>query len=168
MSNDIEREGKRISVQSSRFGELSVLEESVIQFPVGVVGFPRHNRFIMIEHKPPFCWLQSVEDSNLAFVVVDGLQFGDAYRPDPPFNDSDIDLQPKDDFAILVIVTVRPDPRMTTANLKAPLFVNLRNRKGVQVIYDNPKLSTRFPLWAEAAAVQDAEPAEPKKEDEPE
>ncbi len=50
-----------------------------------------------------------------------------------------------------MIVTVRPDPSLTTANLKAPVFVNLRNRKGVQVIFDDPRLSTRHPLWSSEA-----------------
>jgi len=44
---------------------------------------------------------------------------------------------------------VRPDPKLTTANLKAPVFVNMRNRKGVQTIIDDPRFSTRFPLWSE-------------------
>lgn len=48
-----------------------------------------------------------------------------------------------DEYAILVVVTIRPDPTMTTANLKAPVFVNLKNRRGLQSIFDDPRLSTR-------------------------
>ena len=103
----------------------------------------------MLEHSPPFSWLQSVDEPDLAFVVVDGFEFGEAYKVDAPIGDREIDLKEDDEFAILVIVTVRPSAADTTANLKAPLFVNLRNRKGIQVIFDNPNFSTRFPLWAE-------------------
>jgi len=138
-----------IVVPSTRFGDLTVPADSIIHFPLGLIGFPKAQRYVMIDHKPPFSWLHSADDPNLAFVVVDGFEFGQQYELKPPFGDKDIDLNDDDEYAILVIVTVRPDPRDTTANLKAPLFVNVRNRKGVQVIYDNPKYPTRFPLWAE-------------------
>lgn len=147
-----------IVVHSSRFGDFTVSATTVIEFPSGLIGFPRHMRYVMLDHKPPFSWLHSTEDPNLAFVVVDGYEFGENYRVNPPIGDKDIDLKEEDEYAILVIVTVRPDPRMSTANLKAPLFVNIRNRKGVQVIFDNPHLSTRFPIWGEAGTGSSDEP----------
>ncbi len=137
-----------ITVQSTRFGEFEVPADRVITLPSGMIGFPPNQRFVMLDHKPPFSWLQSLEDSALAFVVVDGFEFGEDYKATPPIGDKDIDLTKEDEYALLVIVTVRSDPQDTTANLKAPIFVNLRNMQGVQVIYDNPQLSTRFPLWA--------------------
>lgn len=141
--------GPTIIVRSSRFGELTVPESSIIEIPAGLIGFPRLARYIMIEHKPPFSWFHSADDANLAFVVVDGFEFGQQYDVKPPLGDKDCDFKDDDEFAILVIVTVRPDPKMTTANLKAPVFVNMRNRKGVQVIIDDARYSTRFPLWSE-------------------
>jgi flagellar assembly factor FliW len=137
---------KIIKVTSSRFGELEVPEDSIITFPTGVVGFPDSRRFVMFDYKAPFSWLHSVDDPNLAFVVMDGAEFTRVFDFPPPYGDKDTDLKENDEFAILVIVTIRPDPKMTTANVKAPLFVNLRTRSGVQVIYDDPKLSHRFPL----------------------
>ena len=139
-----------IVVHSSRFGDLTVPAESIIEIPSGLIGFPNHHRFVMLEHKPPFSWLHSVDDPNLAFVVVDGFQFCESYQVKPPFGDKDCGIKEGDEYAILVLITVRPDPRMTTANLKAPLFVNVKSRKGVQVIFDDPRYSTRFPLWEES------------------
>jgi flagellar assembly factor FliW len=150
MSNDSEQPEKTIPFTSSRFPDLqTVREDSVIEFPGGIIGFAASKRYIMIDHKYPFSWLHSLEDPGLAFVVVDGFEFGQQFDVKPPYGDPDCDFREQDEYAILVIVTVRPDPRMTTANLKAPLFVNIRNRKGVQVIFDDPRYSTRFPLWAE-------------------
>ncbi len=159
MSDQAVKGDETLVIQSSRFGELTVPADSVIEFPVGVIGFPRHKRYVMLEHKPPFSWLHSVDDPNLAFVVVDGLEFGAAYNLEPPVGDREIDLRQDDEYAILVIVTVRSDPSLTTANLKAPLFVNLRNRKGVQVIYDDARLSTRYPLWSPSAEQEGGEGA---------
>lgn len=152
---------ENITVRSSRFGDIEVPKASVITFPTGLIGFPRANHFVMFDHKPPFSWLHSCDDPNLAFVVVDGFDFAQHFKLKAPIGDRDTDLQEGDEYAVLVIVTVRPDPRDTTANLKAPLFVNLKNRRGVQIIYDDPRLTTRFPLWTEKSAEQGAEqPAE--------
>lgn len=137
-----------ITVKSSRFGEFEVPASTVIEFPRGMIGFPNQRRYIMLEHKGPFCWLQSLDEPSLAFVVIDGMGMGDRYDRKIPFADPQIDFRGDDEFAILLIVTVRPDPTQTTANVKAPVFVNMRNRRGVQVIYDDPTLDTRFSLFS--------------------
>jgi flagellar assembly factor FliW len=136
-----------IEVPSSRFGPLTVPADSIIEFPTGLIGFPAAKRFIMVEHKPPFSWLQSVDDQTLAFVVVDGFEFGKQLDLKPPTNDPHVSFKPEDEYAILLIVTIRPDPKQTTLNLKAPLFVSVETRKAVQVIYDDPRYSVRYPLW---------------------
>ncbi len=156
-----------IVVPSTRFGDLVVSPDSIMEFPSGLIGFQRATRFILLDHKPPFSWLHSADDPNLAFVVIDGAEFGQHYNWKPPQSDKECDFRENDEFAILIIVTVRPDPSMTTANLKAPLFVNIRNRKGMQIIFDDSRYSTRHPLWEESQegdAKEEAAPAD--KEDE--
>lgn len=138
-----------IKVESTRFGTLEVPEDTVITFPSGLIGFTSAQQFIMVEHKPPFSWIQSLEESSLAFVVVDGFEFGKQLDLKPPLGDKDCDFKEEDEYAILLVVTVRPDPKLTTVNLKAPLFINIRNKTGVQVIYDDPRYSLRYPLWAD-------------------
>ncbi len=160
MSN---QESKSITFQSSRFGEFTVAEESLIFFPGGLVGFPNEERFVILEHKLPFSWLHSVDNPNLAFVLVDGAEFGDSYKFPLPIGDPRCDLKEQDETATLVIVTVRSTPGMTTANLKAPLVVNLRNRKGVQVILDDNRYSTRFPIWQEDQKTDPGQPPEKKE-----
>lgn len=162
--NDSTTNKPTIVVHSNRFGDLTVPADTIIEIPGGLIGFPKASRFIMVDHKPPFSWLHAVDDPNLAFVVVDGFEFGPSYEVKPPLADKECDFQETDEYAILVIVTVRPDPRMTTANLKAPVFVNLKNRKGVQVIFDNPRFSTRYPLWAEDEGAEESKDSAPAEE----
>ncbi len=138
---------KTITFQSTRFGEFTVAEETLIFIPGGVVGFPEEERFVILEHKEPFCWLHSIDNPNLAFVVIDGAEFGAEYNFSLPYEESKIQLKKEDESATLVIVTFRNAPAMTTANLKAPLVVNLRNRRGMQLILDDHRFSTRTPLW---------------------
>lgn len=163
MSADTPEQGGTFVLKSARFGDLDVPVESVITFPSGLIGFPRAQRFVMLDYKKPFSWLHSVDDSSLAFVVVDGFEFGRHYNLKPPYGDPQIELKEGDEYAILVVVTVRGDPRLTTANLKAPLFVNIANRKGLQIIFDDPNLSTRFALWGEGQEGEQVEQKEPSE-----
>ncbi len=162
MSQETESQNKVITFTSSRFGELSVPADSVMEFPSGVIGFPKAHKYVMLEHKHPFSWLHSVDEPNLAFVVVDGFEFGQQFDVKPPIGDKETDFKEDDEYAILIIVTVRSDPRLTTANLKAPLFVNMRNRTGVQVIFDDARYSTRYPLWAEDTKEEGATDSSPE------
>lgn len=144
-----------ITVESTRFGSLEVPADTVINFPTGLIGFASAQRFIMVEHKPPFSWIQSVDEPSLAFVVVDGFEFGKQLDLKPPLGDPNCDFRAEDEYAILLIVTVRPDPKLTTINLKAPLFVNIRNKQALQVIYDDPRYSLRYPLWQDPNAPEE-------------
>jgi len=137
-------------VNSTRFGTIEVPKSTVIEFPTGLIGFPEFRHYVMLDHKPPFSWLHSINEPGLAFVVIDGSEFGLDYSLSVPFSVVECDFRQDEEFAVLIVVTVRSDPTLTTANLKAPLFVNIRNRRGVQVIYDDPKLSTRYPIWSES------------------
>ena len=167
MSEESSKKGEVLTFKSTRFGEFTVPTETVITIPSGIIGFPHTTRYVMLDHKPPFSWLHSIEDPNLAFVVVDGFEFGQQFEVKPPVGDKDTDLKEDDEYAIMIIVTVRSDPRLTTANLKAPVFVNMRNRKGVQIIIDDPRYSTRFPLWNEegdsSSGGTSSQPANPSK-----
>lgn len=142
-------DGKTITFQTTRFGEFTVAESALIFIPGGVVGFPKEERFVLLEHKPPFSWLHSIDNPNLGFVVVDGAEFGEGYTIPIPYGDPRCDLTKEDEYATLVIVSVRSAPAITTANLKAPVIVNLRTRQGVQLIIDDSQYSTKYPLWDE-------------------
>ena len=163
-----------IKISTSRFGDFDVDVSTIIDVIGGVIGFPGVSKFVLLEYNPPFSWLQATENADLAFVVVNGAEFGDNYRFPVPYGDRDLDLKEDDDIAVVNLVSVRPDPSMTTVNLKAPLIVNLRTMKGRQIVLDDPRFPMRFPLWAndeqqqiaaesEEGAPEEAEPAEEKK-----
>ena len=140
-------EKEKIKFESARFGTLEVPASSIITIVGGVIGFPDLNRYTLLEYTPPFSWLHSIDRPELAFVVVNAAEFGDEYSFRLPIGDADLDLKETDEVAIINLVSVRPDPTMTTVNLKAPLVVNLRNMKGVQVVLDDPRFPVRMPLY---------------------
>lgn len=128
---------------SSRFGEgLEVPEEAVII--IDILGFVQQ-RYVLIDEKEPFSWLHSIDDPNLAFIVFDGGSFLSNYD-ESALRFSDIDFRDNDECAMLILVTIHGSLNGATCNLKAPVFINLRNRKGCQLVFDASELSTRKPL----------------------
>lgn len=145
---------KMISIKTSRFGDLEIKEESVVEIVGGILGFPDNNKYVLLEYNPPFSWLQSIENPNLAFVVVNAAEFGDDYQVPLPYKDKELGLTENDEVAILNLVTIRPEPTLTTVNLKAPIVVSLSNMKGRQIILDDERYPVRLPLWAEEPATK--------------
>ncbi|MCC6933911.1 MAG: flagellar assembly protein FliW [Deltaproteobacteria bacterium] len=140
-------EGK-VKFNSSRFGDLEIDTSLVINFPYGLIGFTYSHRFVLLDYNPPFSWLHSVDNPELAFVAVNAAEFGTSYSFDVPYGDKDLDLVQGDDIAIINLVSVRPDPTQTTVNLKAPIIVNLKNMKAKQIVLDDQRFPTRLLLWA--------------------
>ena len=140
-------EGK-VKFTSSRFGELEIDSSLVITFAYGLIGFTGSHRFVLLDYNPPFSWLHSVDQPDLAFVTVNAAEFGAGYSFSIPYGDRDLDLIEGDDIAIMNLVSVRPDPTQTTVNLKAPIIVNLKNMKGKQIVLDDARYPTRLLLWA--------------------
>lgn len=135
-----------MKVQTSRFGEIEVNDTDVVTLPEGLIGFPELTRYVLLDHDAdsPFKWLQSVDDGAMAFVVMSPLTF----RPDYTVEVSEdeitvLKLNSAEDAVISVIVTIPVDPKKMSANLKAPLIFNLKNRVGKQVIVKDPQYQTK-------------------------
>jgi len=152
----------KIKIQTTRFGDLEVPASSAITIIGGIIGFPGMQRFTLLEYNPPFSWLQSLERPDMAFVVVNAAEFGDEYDFPLPTNDIELGITKVEDVAIINLVSVRPDPMLTTVNLKAPVIVNLRNMHGRQVVLDNPRFPIRMPLWVKDDAKDAKESGEEK------
>lgn len=84
----------------------------------------------------------------MAFVVANPLVFDLKYQISLSNNDTRL-LQVKDvkDIQVWAVVTIpHGQPDKMTANLKAPVVVNLANRLGAQIILENPDYSVRHLL----------------------
>ncbi|MCS6961035.1 MAG: flagellar assembly protein FliW [Deltaproteobacteria bacterium] len=146
---EISKSGALLLIRSTRFGDLEIDAAKVIQVPSGLVGYGRPQLFVLFEYSQPFHWLQSVDDPSLAFVVIDGLELARKFELQAPYGDPDTDLQPEDEYAVILIVTLREPIDQSTVNLLAPIFVNMRNRRAVQVVYDDAREKVRYPLFGE-------------------
>jgi len=139
---------------SKYFGELDYSADSVFQFLEGIPAFEDQTAFVFLDQPQthPLVFMQSLRYPGLCFISVPVFVVDPAYRLDLVSEDFvSLDLAPElapqigSDILCLALVTVSKgaDP---TVNLASPVVLNLRNRKGGQVIQPSAGYSVRHPL----------------------
>ena len=140
-------------VQSTRFGELEVAEEQIMDFPEGLLGFPDEKKFALMEYKPesPFYILQSMADPDLTFLMINPFAFFNDY--DFHMDDAlmaEIGVTADNPPTVFNIATVRDKIENMTVNLAGPVLVNMRDRKAAQWVIEKTQFPTRYPLFPAA------------------
>jgi flagellar assembly factor FliW len=144
-----------LKIETTRFGQISIQTEKIIQMPHGIPGFPDQRQFIIFEHRhdSPFLWYQSVDEPALAFVITDPFLFKPEYDVDIPKILKDLSWDPEpqpDQVQLYVIVNIpKGNPEEMTANLMGPILLNQTTREAVQVVLTDGNYSHRVPLLAE-------------------
>ncbi len=141
-----------MQIKTTRFGEMEINSADIITFDRGILGFEGMKQYVLMNFNQdsPFSYLQSVEEPDLTFVVVDPTAIWPEYKLElSPREVSDIGVETPDDVAVLAIVTIPGDPKRMTANLQGPVLVNVKNRKGKQVIVSTDKYTTRHKIFPE-------------------
>ena len=139
------------TVHSSRFGELEVPEDAVIEFPQGLIGVGGR-RFALLtrEENSAFKWLQEVDEAELAVPVTDPFAFYSDYEV--RISDAEAErIGISDPAAAEVLAIVRAAERLEDfcANLLAPLLIS--GGVGHQVINEAPEAPIRAPLLVPVA-----------------
>lgn len=135
-----------VKLATSRFGEIEVREEELFSCVRPIPGFPNSKRFFFIERKniAPFKWMQSVDEAELTFVVVEPSMFFHDYTPHVgAFDLEEVGLKSQKDMYLLVIVVLPEDLTKMTANLKGPLVFNIRDRQFKQAFIETDQFSVR-------------------------
>ncbi len=130
-----------MTIDSPRFGSLTIEPSRIIEFPVGLAGFEQCKRFTLFhpdDENPRYFILQSLDDPSVAFNIADPGLFGFNY--DIQLSDDDMALIGMTDPAQVVVVVILAkdaDGAPVRANLKAPLVINLESRRGLQHIFSH-------------------------------
>jgi flagellar assembly factor FliW len=143
-----------MEIVTTRFGTLNVEDERVIHFPKGLLGFPEHTRYALIQtgEENYFFWLQCVDEPNLAFVVTDPSTFFKDYEV-PIKEETQAELAMPDLAFAQVFVICNKVDEWLTGNLLGPIVVNAQTRAAQQVVLTDKKWTTRQPLMRLQAQV---------------
>jgi len=143
------------SIDTKNLGSISWEPESEIEFPRGLPGFEERRKFVAVRfaHTDPLIFLQSLEDSSLSFVTMPVRSVVPDYRVVVSREDLELvglpaNRQPRigDDIHCLTVLAIRENG--VTANLLAPVLINLRNLKAVQAVVQEGEYSHQHPLTA--------------------
>lgn len=136
-----------MKINTTRFGEMEIEEEKIIDFPLGIPGFAELNKFVLIDYKGPIKWLHSVDDPDVAFIVTDPFViFSDYVFKLGDEEERFLELKGPEDLVVLVILAVSDDT--LTANLKAPIILNASRLRAAQFMLDDERYQFRVPLPA--------------------
>ncbi len=143
-----------VEVNTNAFGKIAIEDDKIIRFEHGILGFPDLKDFTLIFNlekgsESSIKWLQSLDEPNFAMPVMDPNLVVNEYIP---MFDRELlkplgeDLVPEN-LLMLVTVTVPKDITQTTVNLKAPIIVNVEERKAVQLIGDDDAYSIKYAIY---------------------
>lgn len=140
-------------IDSHRFGSMEIPDDKIIQMERPILGFERLKQFCLIEMEEllPFLWMQSTEDSKIAFLVTNPAVFFPEYQIQ--INSAEIaELKVVDPGTVetYVILTIRKDTQDITANLQGPILINTENNMGKQLVLVNSKYNVQHSI-AEAS-----------------
>ena len=129
-------------------GKIDISEDRLITIPAGLFGFEQYTKYALVDSDyEPFLWLQSCEDPNLAFLMVDPFLVCSEYETDIDDESlAKIGITKPEDIIIMTIVTVPHDGSSITANFQGPLVINKQNHQCMQAILNDNRWSTKVDI----------------------
>ncbi|NBK91830.1 flagellar assembly protein FliW [bacterium 1XD21-13] len=139
-----------MKINNKYFGEIEYAAEEKLRFSEGLFGFEEQKEFLPIPFEAgsdALICLQSLEDEDLSFVLLNPFLFFVDYDPKISETDRTAIGSPKDeDISYYVIGVIREQVGDSTVNLKAPVAVNAKTRDARQIILDDPAYTFRHSL----------------------
>jgi len=128
----------------------TLVDLPTLDFAGRLAGFPDAHRFALVrvaaENELLFR-LSCLDIEGLEFVVAAPFPFFPAYEPEIDDNTAErLELTQASDAVLLVVLTVGESITSTTANLFAPIVVNIKTRRAAQVVLTGSDYSLREPL----------------------
>jgi flagellar assembly factor FliW len=123
----------------------------VVTFTEGLPGFEACRRFVLVESEAlrPFRLVQGLDDGGPSFVGIDPRRVEESY--DVPLDRGDLarlQAEPGQPLVWFAIITARSD-RPATANLRAPIVINPKSMRGIQLLPPDSSYRVDHPLSVE-------------------
>ena len=141
-----------MTIVTKVFGEVTIDDDKIIQFPSGIIGFPDLTDFALIHDEEKgigsIHWLQSMQEPAFAMPVMDPLLVVPDYNPEV---DDELlkkigEINPEE-LLVLVTVTVPSDITKMTVNLKGPIVINAAEKKACQIIVEGDGYAVKYPIY---------------------
>jgi flagellar assembly factor FliW len=140
-----------MKINTTRFGEIEVDETLFFNFIEPILGYEQLSKYILLDHdtESPFKWLQSVEDSEIAFPITFPAFFGINYQfVIPEDKAKKLSLTDANNLLSFNIACVpHGAPQNATVNLAGPIVVNMENKDAMQLVLTDASFTTKQKLF---------------------
>lgn len=143
-------------MKTKYFGDITADDKDIITFPSGLFGFEDKTKYLLLSFLDDngdssedfLLCLQSVEEPNLAFIVINPYYLCRDYDPYqiPEKLLNEISLYEDTKHSVYCMAVIRDNFHESTANLKCPVIINLENRLAKQFILEDSAYSMRHPI----------------------
>lgn len=140
------------TIETTRFGNLTVEDKDIITFEEGPLGFETLKKFFIIDpgDQTLILWLQSLENPETAFPILEPRVF----LPESnikllPAEMNSLKLESLADASVYTILTIPAEVTDMSANLKAPIVINNKLKLARQIVLQDSKLEVRFKMYKE-------------------
>ncbi|WP_027339045.1 flagellar assembly protein FliW [Halonatronum saccharophilum] len=129
-----------MKIKTNMFGDIEIEEDKVIIFEKPILGFEEYNKFTIIDSLDDqvFYWLQSIEEPDLAFIMVNPNSFVDDYKVNLTESiQKKLSIDKVEDGILYTLVVVEDEGARIRTNLKAPIIINTKNRRAAQIVLES-------------------------------
>jgi len=144
-----------VIIETGRFGQLTVGNDEIVSIPQGILGFAEYTKFCLVDPADDtlILWLQSIENPQIAFALLEPKIFKPDYTARLSASElRELKLENINQSAVFSILTIPEDATQMTANLKAPLVINLKEKIAKQVVLQENEYSIKHLMFKELRA----------------
>ena len=138
-------------INTMRFGEIEVEDDKVVHFKKGIPAFEDEHEFVIIpyDEESPYYFMQSLKSPELAFLITTPFIFFPEYSIEVDDDTmAELNIKNSEDVLLYSIITIpNGSIRYMTANLLAPLVLNIENMQAKQLVMEKTKYTTKHRLF---------------------
>lgn len=140
--------GESVHLESVLLGPLDIRPDTVITFPAGLPGFVTLRDFALIEtHRDELIWMQSLEDAEITFLVVDPFVLVSGFEVEiPPSDLAALGVSDQDATLLVLAVAQLQGGIPVSVNLQSPIVIERARRRGRQVVLPDSRYGMHHPI----------------------
>jgi flagellar assembly factor FliW len=137
-------------IDTIRFGPVETDGRETVSFDDGLPGLEEYTRFALLrfDENYPVAWLQCLTDPGVALPVIDVFAIEPGYAFDISDGDAGaLGLDAPDDARVICVLVIPRELERMTINLAAPIVINARTGRAMQILLPGGDYSARAPAF---------------------
>lgn len=142
---------------SNQLGELDFEKDQIISFNEGLLGFEHLTKFLLVnlEETLPFEWLVSLEESMIAFPIINPVNIVPDYTIQMEKENTleGFLKSPESNVVYNIVNFSKNDP---TINLRGPIIINEKEKCGKQMVLNDDRYSFQHHIFEQLTDLETA------------